>query len=406
MALSNPEKFQINEVMYVIGSLSVGGTERHLVSIAEGLRDRGWQTSIFAFSRSGPLLYELESKKIPVYGPTPLKQENSRLLKYFLIWIRLIRGAINLAIILIKRKNIIIHFFLPSAYIVGGAISCMVGSQPRIMSRRSLNNYQTKKPLYRRIEHHLHSRMNILIGNSLAVVGELESETKGNIPIQLIYNGIKTDYIKNINDNQIRLDLNIKEDALVYVMVANLIPYKGHADLLLALASIRDQLPNPWNLICIGRDDGILSSLQSKAKNLGISENIRWLGLCMNVREYLAVADIAVSASHEEGFSNAVLESMLAGLPIVGTNVGGNSEAIINNITGYIVAPYKPYELGGALLKMATNKDRKMMGNRGKECVIKKFSMSTCLDNYEEIYRQVNTRKIFSIDKKYQKSNY
>jgi len=389
MALSRSGKCQVDQIMFVIGSLSVGGAERHLVSVASGLRQRGWQASVFVFSRSGPLLSELEAQGVPVFGPTPVEQEKRGLTKRFWIWVRLIKAATQLAITLKQNQNLIIHFFLPTAYIVGGILSCIVGAQHRIMSRRSLNNYQHKRPLYRRIEYFLHSRMNMLLGNSLAVVRELELESKGDTPIRLIYNGVGLAITNGLSYGQIRRELRIKESALVFIIVANIIPYKGHADLLVALASIRDNLPLHWNLICIGRDDGILSALQDQAKLLGISENIRWLGGRMNVEDFLPEADIYVSASHEEGFSNAVLEAMLAELPIVATNVGGNSEAIIDSVTGYIVPPYKPYELGAALLKLARDMDRKIMGKRGQQYVKDRFSMKACLDKYEEIYKQI-----------------
>jgi glycosyltransferase involved in cell wall biosynthesis len=389
MGLSRSGKCQTNQIMFVIGSLSVGGAERQLVSVATGLRMRGWKTSVFVFSRSGPLLSELETQGVSVFGPTPVEQEKRGLMKRFWTWLRLIKGAIQFIIILRENKNLILHFFLPTAYIIAGILSCMVGGQPRIMSRRSLNIYQRKRPLYRWIEHFLHSRMNIILGNSLAVVRELELESKRDTPIRLIYNGVGLATTNGLSYGQIRRELRIKESALVFIIVANIIPYKGHADLLVALASIRDNLPLHWNLICIGRDDGILSALQDQAKLLGISENIRWLGGRMNVEDFLPEADIYVSASHEEGFSNAVLEAMLAGLPIVATTVGGNPEAISDNVTGFIVPPYNPHELGLALLKLSRDMDRKIMGKRAQQYVKDRFSMKACLDKYEEIYKQI-----------------
>jgi glycosyltransferase involved in cell wall biosynthesis len=389
MALLRSGRCQAGQIMFVIGSLSVGGAERQLVSVATGLRKRGWKTSVFVFSRSGPLLSELEAQGVPVFGVTPVEQEKRGLMKRFWIWVRLIKGAIQFINILRGNKDLILHFFLPTAYIIGGTLSCIVGGQPRIMSRRSLNIYQRKRPIYRWIEYFLHSRMNVLLGNSLAVVRELELEAKGDTPVRLIYNGVGLVSANAYSHGQIRRELGIKESALVFIIVANIIPYKGHADLLVALANIRDKLPLDWNLICIGRDDGILSSLQDQAKLLAISQNIRWLGGRMNVEDYLPEADIFVSASHEEGFSNAVLEAMLAGLPIVATIVGGNPEAIIDNVTGYTAPPNDPYELGLALLKLAGDMDRKIMGKRAQQYVKNRFSMKACLDKYEEIYRQV-----------------
>jgi len=120
---------------------------------------------------------------------------------------------------------------------------------------------------------------------------------------------------------------------------------------------------------------------------LGIGDNVRWLGARMDVAACLAAADIAVSASHEEGFSNAVLEAMLAGLPLVVTDAGGNSEAVVDGVTGYVVPAHAPQELGAALLKLVLDDARRdEMGVRGKQRVIDQFSMTACLNAYEALY--------------------
>jgi len=255
------------------------------------------------------------------------------------------------------------------------------------MSRRSLNFYQTKSPIYRKLEYFLHPRMDFLVGNSLAVTGELEDESRGKIPVRLIYNGINSAGPLVADGDRIRRELELDSSALVFVIVANLIPYKGHEDLLLALARIRQQLPERWYLLCVGRDDGILQSLRHRAQTLGIGDNVLWLGSRMDVAACLAAADIAISASHEEGFSNAVLEAMLAELPLVVTDAGGNSEAVVDGVTGYVVPAHAPHELGAALLKLVLDAARRgEMGARGRQRVIDQFSMTACLNAYEALY--------------------
>lgn len=174
------------------------------------------------------------------------------------------------------------------------------------------------------------------------------------------------------------------------VIVANLIPYKGHADLLDALKLSEKNLPRDWRLLCAGRDDGIEGSLRRKVREYGFEDNIRWLGSVADVPALLAAADIALLASHEEGFSNALIEYMAAGLPAIATDVGGNAEAVEHGETGLIVPAGNPQLLAEAISRLANNPDlRESMGRNGRARVQHRYALSTCVQNYVELYRRL-----------------
>jgi glycosyltransferase involved in cell wall biosynthesis len=206
--------------------------------------------------------------------------------------------------------------------------------------------------------------------------------------LQKIYNGIDTSHYANRNTRQcMRAYLNIAENDLVFIIVANLIPYKGHKDLLQALHIIQQQLPPNWRLLCVGRDSGILAQLQTLAQQLNVAKNISWLGVREDIPDLLAAADIGVLCSHEEGFSNAILEGMAAGLPMVVTDVGGNAEAVINEQTGLVVPAKNSALLAQALLKLAQNTPlAKTMGMAAQTRVQQYFSLNACVAAYEKFY--------------------
>src|SRR5262249_32078601 len=133
-----------------------------------------------------------------------------------------------------------------------------------------------------------------------------------------------------------RQSLGVTADTLLLLIVANLIPYKGHADLIAALAQANADLP-PWCLLCAGRDDGVGRVPQRWANALNIGWRVRLLGSRSDVPGLMTAADIVVLASHEEGFPNAVIEAMAAGRPVIGTRVGGVAEAIVDGETGIVV---------------------------------------------------------------------
>ena len=373
-------------ILYVIGSLAVGGAERHVVAVASALRQRGWQPTVFALSPTGALLERLTKANVPVVGPKLPVWVATILGPRLAGWLGSIFSVAMITMHLRRHPGTVAHFFLPAAYILGGLAAWFANAHPRIMSRRSLNYYQIKHPQYRKIEHFLHPRMDVLLGNSLAVVNELQAEVQGRVPVRLIYNGIEPRGILPGIRAGMRGELGLSDDALLIVVVANLIPYKGHEDLLKGLGLVKESLPTSWRLLCIGRDDGIGASLQELAKALGIDNNVIWLEPRLDVQDCLAASDIAVSASHEEGFSNAVLEAMMAGLPIVATDVGGNPEAVVDGVTGYVVPSRNPTALGNAILNLAIDPHRAELGASGRTRVIEKFSMEACLDAYETLY--------------------
>jgi glycosyltransferase involved in cell wall biosynthesis len=181
-------------------------------------------------------------------------------------------------------------------------------------------------------------------------------------------------------------------ETLVLVLVANLIPYKGHADLLRALAMARDRLADDWTLLCVGRDDGIGGELAALARDLGLGRHVRWLGHRDDGPALLAAADIGLLCSHEEGFSNAILEGMAAGLPMVVTDVGGNAEAVLDDDTGLVVPARDPTRLAEAIVALARDPARRQaMGAAGRRRVATKFTRQACVLAYERLYEGMIT---------------
>jgi glycosyltransferase involved in cell wall biosynthesis len=282
----------------------------------------------------------------------------------------------------------IIHFFLPQSYLVGGFISLLIRGPKRVMSRRSLNDYQKKYPFLSKLEHWLHPKMTAILGNSTAVCQNLLSENIQPSKIGKIYNGINLSPVAiNSAPPSIRKKLNLQKKCFVISITANLIYYKGHEDLLIALSIVKEMLPYPWAVLFIGRDDGIGGNLLKKAEHLNIAQNIRWLGSRNDVPDLLKISDIGVLCSHEEGFSNAILEGMAASLPMVVTNVGGNAEAVKNGKTGFVVNARQPQELADAILKLALDPElREKMGLAGRKRVETEFSLDRCITQYVQLY--------------------
>ena len=377
-------KIKQSPITIVIGSLNCGGTERHLLRVLPELYHRGWPVEVFCIAEAGVLAKEMMFCGVPVFAP-PLRCRRRQ---------GLLRRALRVSasfLALIKHfrhtKPQLVHCFLPGAHLLGTTAAFLTGIRIRVMSRRSLNNYKKGNRIIATFEKMLLPAVSLAIGNSKAVIAQLLSEGFSKNYLRLIYNGVELPLESSSEPSQeVRTRLGASERALIFIQVANLISYKGHEDTLVALSYIRNELPSEWAIWMVGRDDGIGEALRRLSSELGLGGHVIWLGEQQNVDDFLRAADIGVLSSHQEGFSNAILEKMAASLPVVATNVGGNSEAVKDGETGFLVPPHNPRALGAALLRLANNPARQKMGSAGYKRVASKFSNRDSVTAYEECY--------------------
>jgi glycosyltransferase involved in cell wall biosynthesis len=370
------------QVAIVTSRLDVGGTERHLVRVLPELKRKGIDVILYLMERGGVLENGLVEQGVRVEGP-------HRVWPNFLRWPA---ATVRLALWLRRERPGLVHFFLPRPYLYGSIAAELAGHRRRIMSRRSLANYMQRHPLASRLERLMHRRTAGLIGNSMAVVAQLEAEVSDHQKLALIHNGVEVPPpMAKTERERMRRDLGIDHDTLVIVIVANLLHYKGHQDLFEALSLVKEQLPTPWLLLAIGRDGGIAAQLADVARALGIDGNVKWLGEQPVIERLLNCCDIFVLPSHQEGFSNALLEAMAAGLPAIATAVGGNVDAVIDGESGLLVNPKDPAGLAAAILRLAKDELlRRRLAAAARDRVHRHFSLESCIERYETLYNAMN----------------
>ena len=372
----------------LLSILDGGGAKRHLLQVLPELQTLGYQPTVYTLSYKGQLAPALEQAGVAVLEPwfaSSLQALPGIFRKPALMLI----SALTLCVLLLRLRPPLIHFFLPHAYLLGGMCSLVAGRCVRVMSRRSLNTYQRKHSFLARVERWLHPRMNAILGNSKAVVRQLKLEGVSPDRLGLLYNGIDLSQFDHLPTRAaVRLSLGVSDRALLLVCVANLIPYKGHADLLHALGEIRKDMPVDWAIAMVGRDGGIGSELRQLASALGIAQHVLWLGERSDAVAIYAAAEMGVLSSHEEGFSNSVLEGMAAGVAMVVTDVGGNGEAVLDGQCGRVVPSRDPQALGGAILALAKDEAaRQCLARAAQQRVLEQFSLQACVEQYAGLYR-------------------
>jgi glycosyltransferase involved in cell wall biosynthesis len=366
-------------VLVIAPPLRVGGTELHLLRVLPRLRQAGLDILVFTMVPGGHVERLLVAAGVPVLG---IQVGGGRVL-------RALQVAWALCRQIRKLRPDILHSFLSEPYLVGSLAAFGMTSLKRVMSRRSLSNYQSKYPLVRFVERILHRSAVALIGNSCAVAAQLREESGQRDKVGIIHNGIMLPELPDVYTRlRYREQLGIQGEAFVIVVVANLIPYKGHSDLFEAIATVQHRLGEGWRLILVGRDEGIGAALRILASKLGIERNILWLGELPEPQNVLAAADLGILSSHEEGFSNSLIEKMAFGLPVIATRVGGNMDAIVDEESGVLVPAHDPASLGARVAGLYEDAElRKRIGAAARVRVERMFTLEACTQRYLNLYR-------------------
>ena len=371
-----------HKILIVIGQLEIGGTEKQLSYVLPRIAGSEFQIVVFSFTPGGHIREILCSNGIEVISP-PVNSNNV---------INGARAVVSLVREMIRQKPAALHFILPKAYLVAGLVTYFFRCK-KVLSRRSLNHYQQRRIFARPIEKFLHRRLDLALANSSAIAKQLFEEGVDKNKIAVVYNGVdleKYTASEALRNTQ-RSKLDLSPETCCIIIVANLIEYKGHRTLFEALGRLGAATSKSWRLLVVGADNGNLRSvLQQQTKELGIDENIRWMGQVADVQPLLAASDIGVSASYEEGFSNAILEYMAAGLPVVATTVGGSPEVVMEGRTGLLVAPRNDEALCDALQKLAGSESLRMsLGKQARQHVFENFSIEKCANEHASVYRSL-----------------
>ena len=128
----------------------------------------------------------------------------------------------------------------------------------------------------------------------------------------------------------------------------------------------------------------------SKASRVSFGDRTFFIGRCQDVGAVLSISDVCVLSSTSEGFSNAILEYMAAGRPVVATDVGGAREAIVHGESGYLVSAGDDDAMADRIKSLLLQPElARAMGEYGKRIVTEKFSSQKQLQNVESLYSEM-----------------
>ncbi len=173
--------------------------------------------------------------------------------------------------------------------------------------------------------------------------------------------------------------------------VGNIRRVKGHDTFIKAAALIVPYFPDvSFSIAGDILEPDYFEELQTLVRDLDLADHFHFFGGVTDLHSHLSAADIFVLPSRSEGFSNALIEAMAASLPVVATDVGGNSEAVIDGVNGFTVPSDNPAALATAITRLLSDPlMAKAMGAAGKVIVAEKFTTEVMMTRISCIYENL-----------------
>lgn len=211
----------------------------------------------------------------------------------------------------------------------------------------------------------------------------------------VLYNGIETKFRNNLSAKEKE---NLKKRLIpgydnnpgfVYISVANFVPYKDYFTIFRSLSKLKE---NQFFYYFIVGDGPMRQAIEAHITDFNLQENVILVGRTDKINEYLFASDVMIHSSRGEGISNAILEAMHAGLPVLATNVGGVSETVYP--ASSMLFPYKDHEaLYRCLLRSKELKESFDLDSEEYQAHLRKFSVETMVRRFEEIIDIVTKKK-------------
>ena len=212
--------------------------------------------------------------------------------------------------------------------------------------------------------------------------------------IIFVPNGIDTSRFKPDRDTgwRLRNELGI-DNYFVWLAVGRFEAAKDYPNMLQAFKMVVDKKQD--TLLLLAGQGSLLEETRKLANELDLEDKVRFLGVRHDVPDLMNAADAYVMSSAREGMPMVLLEASACGLPVVATDVGGNSEVVLSGTTGYIVPPRNPEALALGMEKMMAlpHEERCEMGKAGRAHIEANYSLDRVVDQWENLYKELLQKK-------------
>jgi len=378
--------------LQLIGSFHQGGSERQAVQLTKLLIESG-RCNVFVatLDREGVLLEEMQRMGV---HDIPEFRLNS------FYDLHTARQVWRFARYLRKHEIDVVHAHDFYTNVFGMAAAALARVPVRIASRRES---AVRPESQRLVERSAYRMAHAVVANCEDVRQQLIREGVPAQKVRTVYNGLDVARVQPVQTDRREMlnSLELPEQARFVTIMANMRAhvwnpepacYKDHPTFLRAAKRVHDSVPEA--AFIIAGEGELMEATKELARSLGIADRTFFIGRCTDVGSVLSISDVCVLSSSSEGFSNAILEYMAAGRPVVATDVGGAREAIVHGETGYLVPTGDHDQLAEHVVELLSDPESaRSMGEAGRRRVNEKFSSGKQLQNVESLYNELLPQK-------------
>lgn len=357
----------------MIESLQTGGSERQFVALSRALDENRFQVGLGCIRAKGAFLEGLTPVTFPLGGSLYGLQS----------W----RTRLDLSRHLRGQRVAIAHAFdfysnltlVPSARLA--RVPVVIGSQRQLGDLLS--------PLQSRAQTTIFRWCDAIVCNSGAAAKRLIDDGFDEKKITVIWNGLGPEAFAAAvpmlprRSGWLRVGMIARMNSVA----------KNHLLFLRAAAQLKNI--NAQVEFVLAGDGPLRAGLEREATELGLGDRVRFLGDCRDVPSVLASLDLTVLPSASESLSNAIIESMAAGVPVVATDVGGNSE-LLSEDRGIIVPLGSESYLATAIARLLQQHTvRIQMGNNCRRFAQDNFTLEKMGHHYSQLYTRLLEAKVW-----------
>jgi glycosyltransferase involved in cell wall biosynthesis len=385
-------------VVQLVERLAVGGAENLAVRIANGRAATGAPSFLYALKPDGPLTARV-AREVTL-RELNLERRSVRQFPAFLGSLR--RGRQGLSRQLATDRVDVVQAHLPEANFWGLAVTGRRG--PAVIATVHNNDEfhygegdgGIRRALRRQAYRLIVARCAAVVTVSAAVRDSLAAELRLSSAqadgLVVVPNGVTVHEPMPGARDEVRRELGLTPAQHLVLGAGRLTAQKNFADLVSVAAALRDR--GAQAVVAIAGDGELRDALQRQASDLGLTSELRLLGIRDDLERLLQASDLFVLSSRWEGLPLVLLEAMAAGCPVVGYAIDGTRDVLEDGRHGVLVPPDDTDALAGAVAALLDQPERRRdLGQAGRRLVLERHDFSHVLTRLEALYAELTTAR-------------